>query len=49
LTAPVKLNGSSWLKSDAERDRLVAALQQAGVVQSVEWMDGFHAELEPIW
>jgi hypothetical protein len=31
---------------DAERDRLVAELQQAGVVQSVEWMDGFHAELE---
>ena len=31
---------------DAERDRLVAELQQVGVVQSVEWMDGFHAELE---
>jgi LssY C-terminus len=31
---------------DAERDRLVAELQQAGVVQSVEWMDGFHAELD---
>jgi LssY-like putative type I secretion system component LssY len=31
---------------DAERDRLVAELQQAGVVQSVEWMDGFHAELQ---
>jgi hypothetical protein len=30
---------------DAERDRLVAELRQAGVVQSVEWMDGFHAEL----
>ena len=31
---------------DAERDRLVAELQQAGVVQSVEWLDGFHADLE---
>ena len=31
---------------DAERDRLVSELQQAGVVQSVQWMDGFHDELE---
>jgi hypothetical protein len=31
---------------DAERDRLVAELQQAGVVQSVQWKDGFHTELE---
>jgi hypothetical protein len=31
---------------DAERDRLLSELQQAGVVQSIEWKDGFHAELE---
>ena len=31
---------------DAERDRLASELQQAGVVQSTEWKDGFHAELE---
>ena len=31
---------------DAERDRIVAALQEAGVVQSVEWMDGFHRRLQ---
>ena len=31
---------------DAERDRLLRELQQAGVVRSVEWKDGFHAELE---
>jgi hypothetical protein len=31
---------------DAERDRLAQELQAAGVVQSVEWKDGFHAELE---
>ena len=31
---------------DAERDRLVSELQQAGMVQSVEWMNGFHAELQ---
>jgi hypothetical protein len=31
---------------DAERDRLVTELQQAGVAQSVEWKDGFHADLE---
>ena len=31
---------------DAERDRLASELQQAGVVQSIEWKDGFHAELE---
>ncbi len=31
---------------DAERDRLVAELQQAGAAQSVEWKDGFHEQLE---
>jgi hypothetical protein len=31
---------------DAERDRLASELQQACVVQSTEWKDGFHAELE---
>ena len=31
---------------DAERDRLATELQQAGVVQAVDYMDGFHAELE---
>ncbi|MCJ7528225.1 MAG: LssY C-terminal domain-containing protein [Methyloceanibacter sp.] len=31
---------------DAERDRLVNELQQAGVVQSVEWKDGFHSHCE---
>jgi hypothetical protein len=31
---------------DAERDRLVEELQQAGVVQSVQWLDGFHETLE---
>ena len=31
---------------DAERDRLVAELQKAGVAQSVEWKDGFHTECE---
>ena len=31
---------------DAERGRLVGELQQAGMVRSVEWKDGFHAELE---
>lgn len=31
---------------DAERDRLASELQQAGMVQSTEWKDGFHAELE---
>ncbi len=31
---------------DAERDRLVAELQKAGIVQSVEWKDGFHERLE---
>ncbi len=31
---------------DAERDRLVSELQQAGIVQSVEWRDGFHTELK---
>ena len=31
---------------DAERDRLVNELQQAGVAQSVEWKDGFHAHCE---
>jgi len=31
---------------DAERDRLVSELQQAGMVQSVEWRDGFQTERE---
>ena len=31
---------------DAERDRLVGELQQAGVVQSVQWLDGFHTACE---
>jgi hypothetical protein len=31
---------------DAERDRLVSELREAGVVQSVEWRDGFHADCE---
>ena len=31
---------------DAERDRLVAELREAGVARSVEWKDGFHAERE---
>jgi hypothetical protein len=31
---------------DVERDRMVSELQQAGVVQSIDWNDGFHAELE---
>ena len=31
---------------DAERDRLVGELQQAGMVQSVQWLDGFHTHLE---
>jgi len=31
---------------DAERGRLVGELQQAGMVRSVEWTNGFHAELE---
>lgn len=31
---------------DAERDWLVSELQQAGVAQSVDWKDEFHAELE---
>lgn len=31
---------------DTERDRLVSELQQAEVVQSVQWMDGFHDTLE---
>jgi hypothetical protein len=31
---------------DAERDRLVAELRQAGLVQSVGWNDDFHAERE---
>jgi LssY C-terminus len=31
---------------DAERDRMVGELQQAGVAQSIDWNDGFHAELE---
>ena len=31
---------------DAERDRLVGELQQAGMVQSVQWLDGFHTACE---
>ncbi len=31
---------------DAERDRLVGELQQAGMVQAVQWLDGFHTERE---
>ena len=31
---------------DAERDRLVSELQQAGMTQSIEWKDGFHVERE---
>jgi hypothetical protein len=31
---------------DAERDRLAAGLQQAGAVQSVQWVVDFHTELE---
>jgi hypothetical protein len=31
---------------DAERDRLANELQEAGLVQSIEWNDGFHSTLE---
>lgn len=31
---------------DAERDRLLAGLQQAVAVQTVQWIDDFHTELE---
>lgn len=31
---------------DAERDRLAGELQQAGVVESIEWDDNFHTTLE---
>ena len=31
---------------DAERERLVGELQQAGLAQAVQWLDGFHAELK---
>jgi hypothetical protein len=31
---------------DAERDRLVSELRRAGAVQSVDWKDGFHTELD---
>ncbi|MGC2410394.1 MAG: LssY C-terminal domain-containing protein [Methyloceanibacter sp.] len=31
---------------DAERDRIANQLQEAGLVQSIEWNDGFHSELE---
>ena len=31
---------------DAERDRLAGELQQAGVVESIEWNDNFHTTLE---
>ena len=31
---------------DAERDRLVSELQQAEMVLSVQWLDGFHTACE---
>ena len=31
---------------DAERDRLVSELQQASMVQSIDWKNGFHTELD---
>ena len=31
---------------DAERDLIVTGLQQAGLVESIEWTDGFHSRLE---
>src|SRR5262245_50282075 len=31
---------------DAERDRLVSELQKAGVVEKLEWLDGFHTACE---
>lgn len=31
---------------DAERDRLVDELQRSDCAQSVQWLDGFHAELQ---
>lgn len=31
---------------DAERDRITNELQNAGLVQSIEWDDGFHSLLE---
>jgi hypothetical protein len=31
---------------DAERDLIVAGLQQAGLIESIEWTDGFHSRLE---
>ncbi len=31
---------------DAERDHVTSELQNAGVVQSIEWQDGFHSQCE---
>jgi LssY C-terminus len=31
---------------DAERDLIVTGLQHAGLVESIEWTDGFHSRLE---
>jgi hypothetical protein len=31
---------------DAERDRIAEGLQKAGVVRSIEWVNGFHSLLE---
>ena len=31
---------------DAERDHIANELQKAGLVQSIEWDDGFHSQLE---
>jgi hypothetical protein len=31
---------------DAERDRIANELQEAGLVQSIEWGNGFHSQLE---
>ena len=31
---------------DTERDHIANELQKAGLVQSIEWHDGFHSELE---
>ena len=45
-TPPAKSPITSPADVDAERDRLVEELQQAEVVQSVQWLDGFHETLE---
>jgi hypothetical protein len=31
---------------DAERDHMANELQKAGMVETIEWTDGFHARLE---